>query len=178
MNTIAYSNIHDHIITLLVDHNESNYTGFNEIVNPLYANYNTKNFKIIEIKSIKTNEIVDKVNRMYFDTFYIVNKEYINDSILYFLSYKKAFYYYFGYIRGTTHFEKNKSKYFECDICDVYQEWYDNGLLLCECYHINGNYEGPYKKYAYDEELIVDAFFVNDNPTYYNHFFSYKKLNK
>ncbi len=68
------------------------------------------------------------------------------------------------------YFEKNKSKYFEYDICDLYQEWYENGILLCECYHVNGKYEGPYKKYASHGVLIVDANFVNDEPIYYNHY--------
>ena len=170
MNTIAYSTVNNYIMTILVDHNESNYNGLHNLVNPLNANYNTKNFKIIEIKSIKTNELVDKVQRTYFDTFYYVNTEYLNDSILYFLSYKKAFYYYFGYIRATTWFEKNKPIYFDQNISELYQEWFDNGILMCECYHINGNYEGPYKKYSIDGEMIIDAYYVNNEPLYYKHY--------
>ncbi len=170
MNTIAYSNVNDHIITLLVDHYDSNYNGFTDLVNPLYSNYYTKNFKIIQIQSIKTNDIVDKVEKMVDDTFYFVDTEYSNQTILYFLSYKKAFYYYFGYIRCTTHFEKNKPIYFNQNICDLYQEWYDNGILACECYHINGNYHGQFRKYGYDRELIVDAYYVNDDPICYNQY--------
>jgi hypothetical protein len=172
MNTIAYSNVNDHIMTILVDHNESNYTGITEITDPLYTNYNTKNFKIIQIKSIKTNEIVDKVYQKFFEIFYTINTEYNNNTILYFLSYKKAFYYYFGFIKSSKNFEKNKQKYFNWNdgINELYQEWYDNGLIYCECHHINGNFEGSYKKYAYNKELIVDAYFVNDEPIYYNQY--------
>jgi hypothetical protein len=169
MNTIAYANINDHILTILVGHN-CNYSGFFDIVDPLFCTYYTKKFKIIKIQSIKTNKIVDKVEKKFFNDFYILNNDYDNDNIIYFLSYKKAFYYYLGYIRATTHFEKNKPKYFEYDICDTYQEWYENGFLLCESYHINGNLEGPYKKYSLDGNLIVDAYFVNDKPIYYNHY--------
>jgi len=53
-------------------------------------------------------------------------------------------------------------------ISEIYREWYDNGSILAECFHINGKFDGIHKlyykdgkiketKYENDKNIIIDS---------------------
>jgi len=168
MDTIGYANYNDHILTLYVNHDKNKEI---YMIDQLYGTYETVGYKIIKIESIKTKQQVNKLKKIYGNDEFVSGEIYEKDYIKYFLSYEKAFYYYFGYMKILQLNNNKEFRYFDSypnGISEIYREWYDNGSILAECFHINGKFDGIHKlyykdgkiketKYENDKNIIIDS---------------------
>ena len=73
--------------------------------------------------------------------------------------------------------DKNIIKLFESGYSGEHKIYHENGNLLCEFYHINGDIEGIYKEYDVDGNIEREIQFVNNKKYgYYKRY--YKAYNK
>jgi antitoxin component YwqK of YwqJK toxin-antitoxin module len=129
----------------------------NNIVNRLFAQYNTNKFKILEIEDMVTNELYNNVMN------YKIN-DIIYRNINYYFSKERAFYE-LDYDFFTYSYEPLDKLYylfyFNNQYTGIHKVWFDSGQLKEEFYHINGILEGTYTEYNENGMLINQYMLVN-----------------
>jgi hypothetical protein len=154
---MRYIKINKYIIKIeLCDDSISN-EDRNNIVNRLFAQYNTQKFKILEIEDMVTNELYNNVMN------YKIN-DIINRNINYYFSKERAFYE-LDYDFFTDSYQSLDKLYylfyFNNQYTGIHKVWFDSGQLKEEFYHINGILEGTYTEYNENGMLKNQYMFVN-----------------
>ncbi len=116
-----------------------------------------------------TKKIFDKIKNisinndiLTFNTYYEINKTYNSETKIYYLSYDKAFLKDFISKAQYNLLNKDDTKYY--NINARYTEWYDNGQLKLDYWHINGKKEGLYQEYDIDGKLLDNKnYFIIDD---------------
>lgn len=102
-------------------------------------------FKILHIKDI-LNETYTEIDK------YKINSEY-NEKIMFFLIEELAFNHLF--------FLKRQYKLFPNGYSNIYKEYFENGNLRLEFYHINGMINGKYIEYFTNETIRIECYYVD-----------------
>lgn len=102
-------------------------------------------FKVLHIKDI-LNEIYSEIDK------YKINNEY-DEKIIFFLKEELAFNYLF--------FLKNQYKLFPNGYSNIYREYYDDGNLRLEFFHINGLINGKYTEYFPNKLIKIECYYVD-----------------
>ncbi len=158
---IGFFKINEYIITIKIHDDIKLYNDLVNVNDHYYATYITNNFTIIKIEHMFTKKPFDKIKNisinndiLTFNTYYEINKTYTGDKKIYYLSYDKAF---FKDFIDKAQFnllnKEDNNKYY--NVNTRYTEWYDNGQLKLDYWHINGKKEGLYKEYDIDGKLIT-----------------------
>ena len=154
---MRYTKIHRYImkIELCSDSISNEYR--NDIIDPLFAQYKTNKFKILEIEDMVTNELYDNVMN------YKIN-DIICRNINYYFSKECAFFELDYYFFTDSYQPLDKLYYlfyFNNQYTGIHKSWYDSGQLHEEFYHVNGTIEGPYKIYDTNGILIKEYMVIN-----------------
>ncbi len=167
---IGFFKHNEYVITIKINDDIKQYNS-NDIFDHYYASYITNNFSVIKIEHMFTKKLINKITNISinndfatYHSFYEVNKTYY-ESKIYYLSYDRAYYKDFVHkFQWNIYNNLNNHNYF-----GIFKDWFDNGQLQSQYWHINGIKEGVYKEYDINGNMIKNIYYENtDNDTNYN----------
>ena len=116
------------------------------LINPLYAHYKTRSFKILNIYDMNNNKY--NINKKY-----EINKIY-HENKIYFKLYTQAYLY--NFIKNKDYLYISKNYY-----C-LYEEYYKNGQLYKKIFYLNNIKVGSYEQWFYNGIKKIECNYINN----------------